>query len=113
MAKKRRSSLKANLAKSLRELSQKRKQAKESFPVSEMSRDQLLKAGKRPRSPGKTDHWALLTDSQRERILARSREHLSRQEKMGVPESMLYGPALVLEGKARWEDRLSTTSMGD
>lgn len=79
------------------------------------SRDERLLAGKRPRgmNPAKKDVWKDLTPSQRENILAKSRAHMERQRIMGIPEELWYGPAMVIERAARWDERLSTTTLVD
>ena len=101
--------LRANLAKRTAQFLKKRRDSKGDFGSQQMSREMRLKAGLRPRYPGKVDHWNELTAKQRERILARSREHLARQRLLGIPEDELYGPVMVLEKGVRWESRITTT----
>ena len=88
------------------------------FSSSELSRTQRLEKGLRPWGGSKfrKDEWALLTEKEREHILQKSREHIARQQCIGVPLQDMYGPELVLNFRtygldepARWMERATTT----
>jgi hypothetical protein len=63
-----------------------------------------------PTQIAKNNHWKELTDSERRRILARSREHLERLRILQIPQEEWYGPVPVLEMGARWDGNVTTNT---
>lgn len=103
-------SLAAKLARTLRDRAAERVLFRGTpTPSHQMSKEERLKAGLRPRNPSKPDEWARLPTKVRERILANSKAHTEAQLAIGVPRDTIYGPYPVMGWGARWDDKLTSS----
>lgn len=78
-----------------------------------LTRADLEALGLRPKRDDKLDEWKLLTDSDRERIVARSKAHYERQLALGFPLETIYGPWTVLHHEAVWQELATHNTVAD
>ena len=76
-----------------------------------LTKKDLLAAGLRPLRYDKSDVWAALTPYAQKRILAASKAHMEAQLAIGIDLKLIYGPWTVLNHEARWEDKLSKSTL--